>query len=309
MACKPLILPVAIAALLMFTVSAHCATVPLTQATATWSQSSGGSYPVSGAIDGNQTSGGWGIYRGTLGAQQPETAVFETVSDIGTVGGTRLTVRMIQEWGTVHTIGRFRLSVTSADRSLFADGLAANGNIGPDSIWTVLKPRSCSSANGATMTLLADDSILVGGATPSTDTYTIMANTNMVRVTGLRLETLHDPSLPYNGPGRHPYGNFVLTELTLDATPSPKGISNRSAHDAIIADTAAYFRFTVWGKVTTNGSSSFTLDDGSGMPVTVVAPGYSGLTNNDYARATGTLQSVAGIATMTSSAAEVSKLQ
>ena len=42
--------------------------------------------------------------------------------------------------------------------------------------------------------------------------------TSLSPITGIRLEVLEDPSLPFNGPGRQPTnGNFVLTELMLHA--------------------------------------------------------------------------------------------
>lgn len=65
------------------------------------------------------------------------------------------------------------------------------------------------------------------------------------------------------------------------------GITNKAAYDPIISTAWANFLFKVWGKVTTVDGRSFTVDDGSGMPVKVIAPGYTGIANNDYASATG----------------------
>ena len=77
------------------------------------------------------------------------------------------------------------------------------------------------SANGATLTLLGDGSVLASGAIPSTDIYTFTANTSLTGVTGFRLEVLIDPSLPFNGPGLGINGNFVLTEISVVAIPEP----------------------------------------------------------------------------------------
>ena len=116
-------------------------------------------------------------------------------------------------------ICRLRWSATTDDRSLFADGLSSGGDVSAN--WVVLDPVSLASANGATLTELGDNSILVSGVSPSVDTYTISATTLLAGVTGLRLEVLTDPSLPANGPGRQPSnGNFVLTNLIVDATPA-----------------------------------------------------------------------------------------
>jgi len=73
-----------------------------------------------------------------------------------------------------------------------------------------------SSVNGATLSNLSDNSILVSGFLPDTDIYTVAAFVTNTGITGFRLDALADPSLPAGGPGRNPFGNFVLTELTKD---------------------------------------------------------------------------------------------
>ncbi|MDO8587337.1 MAG: hypothetical protein Q7T82_09880 [Armatimonadota bacterium] len=67
------------------------------------------------------------------------------------------------------------------------------------------------------------------------------------------------------------------------------GISNKAVYDPIMSAASAKFTFKVSGKVTVLISGySFTVDDGSGMPVMVVAPGLSGIQDGDYAVASGT---------------------
>ena len=82
------------------------------------------------------------------------------------------------------------------------------------------------------------------------------------------------------------------------------GITNRAAHDPIIASASASYQFKLWGRVTILGTDSFRLDDGSGMPITVVAPGFSGIGDGDYAAASGSLSG----GTLTSAASSVLKL-
>ena len=48
---------------------------------------------------------------------------------------------------------------------------------------------------------------------------TIVAETDLTDLTGIRLEVLTDLRNPNKGPGRAPDGNFVLTELELTAAP------------------------------------------------------------------------------------------
>ena len=56
---------------------------------------------------------------------------------------------------------------------------------------------------------------IASGANPSPDSYTVTAKTTLKEITGIRLEVLPDPSLPGQGPGRAPNGNFVLSEFKV----------------------------------------------------------------------------------------------
>lgn len=87
----------------------------------------------------------------------------------------------------------------------------------PAAEWQVLRPGQLHSTGGSTLTLLADDSVLAGGANPQHDVYEITAVTESIGLTAVRLEALTDPSLPGGGPGRHANSNFVLSEFELTA--------------------------------------------------------------------------------------------
>jgi tetratricopeptide (TPR) repeat protein len=82
--------------------------------------------------------------------------------------------------------------------------------------WSVLETAEMKSESGATLTRLADDSILVSGLDPDKDSYTMTAAAGLPNITSLRLEAIPDPSLPGSGPGRAP--NFVLTDLQLSGS-------------------------------------------------------------------------------------------
>ncbi|MFL5242961.1 MAG: PSD1 and planctomycete cytochrome C domain-containing protein [Gemmataceae bacterium] len=86
---------------------------------------------------------------------------------------------------------------------------------GARATWTVLEPTSSQSAGGATLTKQPDKSILAGGKSLDTDTYTIGLSTDLKAITAIRLEALPDKSLPGNGPGRADNGNFVLGEFRV----------------------------------------------------------------------------------------------
>jgi len=86
-------------------------------------------------------------------------------------------------------------------------------------IWTALDPVDFQSTEGATLSKLADYSILAGGARPETDTYIVKLRTSLSGITGLRLELLPDESLPHTGPGRQDNGNLHLNEISVHVGP------------------------------------------------------------------------------------------
>lgn len=193
--------------------------VGLQNATATFSQVS---YEVSRAINGLKNNGdGWAI---NPRESQPQTAVFETAMDAGFAGGSVLTFTLSQFFTVSnHTLGRFRLSATTDDRAMFADGLLTSGDVAAN--WVVLNPTSLLALNRSTLSELGDLSILASGTLPAVDVYTVTAATAMTGITGFRLEMIPDSSLPFGGSGRYGQnGNFVLTEfeVSITAVPEPR---------------------------------------------------------------------------------------
>lgn len=197
-------------------VSAVVSESPLGQATSTFTQFGvNTSHTPDESIDGNFFNLGWAIaeFDNRSGGGDPthaQTAVFETVADIN---AAELEVRLHQNFGSGHLIGRFRLSVTSDDRATFADGLNNGGDV--DANWTVLTGATVTLPPGLSHTTLGDGSILVAGAA-NAGTYVLWYSGAFLGITGLRLEVLEDPSLPFAGPGlQATNGNFVLSELVL----------------------------------------------------------------------------------------------
>ena len=84
-----------------------------------------------------------------------------------------------------------------------------------ESDWSPLKLATYESAGGAEMKALQDGSVLAEGKNPQADTYKIVAQTSLLKLTAIRLEVLPDPSLPHNGPGRDPDGNFFLSDFDV----------------------------------------------------------------------------------------------
>ena len=92
--------------------------------------------------------------------------------------------------------------------------------------WTVLEPVEAQSQLGATLSILPDNSILAGGASPLKDRYRVVSNVAAnINLAAVRLEALKDSSLPGNGPGRYPgrtgqfRGTFAQESWNVAATP------------------------------------------------------------------------------------------
>ena len=83
--------------------------------------------------------------------------------------------------------------------------------------WHLLDPLSFKASGATKLTKQADGSLLASGAPPVAEVYTLTAHlpASAVGLTALRLEALTDASLPQSGPGRDPYGNFVLTGVEV----------------------------------------------------------------------------------------------
>jgi mono/diheme cytochrome c family protein len=77
--------------------------------------------------------------------------------------------------------------------------------------WKFLDAREARSIGGATLTKTNDLSIIPGGTNAPNDVYTVVATTDLKRITGLRLEVMPDASMPQKSVGRQPNGRFVLT--------------------------------------------------------------------------------------------------
>ncbi len=197
----------------------HAVALVLQNGTAQLSQ---GGFSPDAAVDGNLSvsAGGWAM----SGVETNNTAVWETASDTAFGDFTDFTFNLFSGGYGAHTVGKFRLSVTTADRSLFADGNDSFGfaspGVGTETgvTWTPLIPTTVTGDNpGTTFTIGGGGEVLVGGTLDDPDTYVVTGTLFLSGITGVKLEVLTDPTLPENGPGRASNGNFVLIEFTGDA--------------------------------------------------------------------------------------------
>lgn len=200
--------------------------VALKNATATFSQGAlgGGPYSPDMAIDGVFYTGtpccsnGWTIDHLPEDITNSEIAVWQTEKNIGP-GVLTFTMYFLDP-NPGHLLGRFRWSVTTDKRSTYADGLPTGGDVDAD--WVVLTNPVLQVPTGMTATVLSDGSILLSGAVPGQGLYQVQYVTDLKHITGVRLEALEDATLPASGPGFAANGNFVLTEVELDACKTGK---------------------------------------------------------------------------------------
>ncbi len=99
--------------------------------------------------------------------------------------------------------------------------------------WEVLKPSKLTASNKAKLKVLDDGSVLAT-LKDGQGNYTLIAETDLANITGIQIEALTDPSLPRNGPGLAPDGNFVLSELEVfaGAKSEPKQQQKQELHKA-----------------------------------------------------------------------------
>ena len=88
--------------------------------------------------------------------------------------------------------------------------------------WELLEATEVKATKDVKLTKQSDGSYLASGPNPTPETYTLKFKTTLAGITALRLETLPDPSLGGQGPGRAPNGNFVLNEFKVTVAPADK---------------------------------------------------------------------------------------
>lgn len=209
-------------------------------------------YPVRNAIDGNADTG-WAI-AGPNGAHEHRRAIFALAEPLDLKKVTGVTIRLAQNFGKEHTLGRFRLSFggelpelpASVERrravrdEKFTKWLEAETKTVV--AWQRLRPVEASSTSPY-LTIQDDDSVFAAGDFTKNDTYTIKFRNVPAGLKALRLEMLPDDRLPQRGPGtvsyEGPKGDFWLSNLKLTADGRGIGLTNATEDFANDKNSAA----------------------------------------------------------------------
>ncbi len=188
-------------------------------------------FEVSKALDGDPETG-WGLSR-TYGHH---SAVFRLEEPLRLASGEDLVVTVKQLAGRGKNLGRFRISPGQEHRTYYHPDLPEQEQRGRHlrekyeawkkearrlvRSWSVRRPLKLVSEKSATLTVLEDESVLVSGNHPNSDTYSLEVEPGLPTVTGLRIEFLGHESLPGGGPGRGTVleeGNFMLSEVMVQS--------------------------------------------------------------------------------------------
>jgi len=198
-------------------------------------------FKVESAIDG-KTNTGWGI-AGSPGSSKHRHAIFTLAEPLELKETSTVVVRLIQSYGSHHTLGRFRLSLghqladpafTEQHRHELRDQKCVEWlekQLPSADNWTQLRPAT-ATATSPTLTVQEDNSIFAGGDFTKNDTYTLKFRNLPAGLKAVRLEMMPDERLPNNGPGsvsyEGPEGDFWLSTFKVKADARSITLTNAS---------------------------------------------------------------------------------
>ncbi len=84
-------------------------------------------------------------------------------------------------------------------------------------LWKPIELTSFSSTGGSTLRRLEDGSVLAEGTNPEKDDYVVVGRVTEGQIAAIRVDALLHESMVGKGPGRGDNGNFVLSEVELEA--------------------------------------------------------------------------------------------
>jgi len=187
-------------------------------------------FPVRNAVDGKPDTG-WGI-AGEGSWNLNRMATFRFQQPLALAADEQVRVRLVQEHGGAHVLGRLRLSfgverpdprpLAERRKANFEKRYAAWKRREADRVrtWTVLQPLAATS-NVPVLTIEGDGSVFASSDQTKSDWYEVRLKGGVRGITAIRLEALPDPRLPRQGPGRvyyeGPFGDFFLSTLKLEA--------------------------------------------------------------------------------------------
>jgi hypothetical protein len=193
------------------------------------------------AIDG-KIENGWAIANDDK-TRTHRRAIFTLAEPLTIAPGSTLRIRLIQEYGGKHTLGRFRVSLgkdissasTLTDRKAQARDRKFARWLETEKAklvkWESIRPVEAKS-DAPVLTTEADGTVFATGDFTKQDIYRLKFKGLPRGVRALRIQALPDDRLPAGGPGtvhyEGPEGDFFLSTLTVTNGGAPVALKNSS---------------------------------------------------------------------------------
>lgn len=157
---------------------------------------------------------------GWLNKSKLQTAMYEAAEDLAEARRATQPLRRLNQPTAdrlTACVAQFNDAIgKAADRLADVDGDVLPTPPAPNERWNRLKILSVKTDAGAESQHLDDGSVLMSGALPEKDNYTIVAAPDLWRITGVRIDAIPDRSLPHQAAGRNPdNGNFIITHMSV----------------------------------------------------------------------------------------------
>lgn len=196
-------------------------------------------FPVEQAIDG-KSDNGWAIANDDK-TRTHRRAIFTLSEPLVLEEQQTVTVRLVQQYGGKHTLGRFRVSFgndisnasTAAERrrqaleQKFAKWMQTERSRLVE--WRPLRPDEAKS-DTPVLTIEQDGAVFASGDFTKQDIYRLKFSRLPRGIRALRIEALPDDRLPAHGPGtvhyEGPEGDFFLSTLTVTNGGTPVVLKN-----------------------------------------------------------------------------------
>lgn len=245
-------------------------------------------FPAAHAIDG-QLKSGWAIH-GPGEWNVPRTLTISFAEPQTAPAGTEWQITLDQQFGKLHTLGKFRLSLGQPSSPLPIEARRQqhrqekfdawlNEQSAKAVAWTPVRPLRWTTTLPK-LELLEDVSLLSSGDLSKRDVYELTFGPELAGATALRIEALPDERLPKRGPGRvyyeGPFGDFFLSELEFEAEAKPLSFAGS-------AQTFATGNSTAEMALDRNPLTGWAINGGQGQPhVAVFALGDAAPAAKEY---------------------------
>lgn len=186
-------------------------------------------YTIDKAFDNVENTSGWAVNDGLspdVTSQTREACAQLTTGTTPDYAAGATKVRFVLKHlsgNSLYYLGKFKLYVTRAPKTAFANG-GSDCNLAEDGYaWAVVEPSSyTTNVSGLTLSETADNALVVNScaATSGSVTFTITGTAGIDQITGIRIQAIDDDTvsyLPTGGPGCAGNGNFVLSEVHFSA--------------------------------------------------------------------------------------------